>query len=275
MMSGTLAGPLHQHHQPLQKPGLCSRSRPGLVARRQARATQVLLPPVQCATSSHFSQQQGEHAHQPSILPSQPSLSFDAVVSPSSSSPQRQQRQQFRHAFASLTSDSLDSWDFDDHHQGLPGPSNTPTHEDDDADELLYAPRRDIDMWTLTDQPGIDLLLAGPGALEHLQQVYVILFGVGERDTEGIYSLRAFGDDGLPQETIIVFEIEEDAQRYAGLLEATMDHTPNVCSIPPRELLDFCVDQGYHCRMEPCGSLLIPPDFNVGVTDWERSMRLR
>lgn len=32
--------------------------------------------------------------------------------------------------------------------------------------------------------------------------------------------------------------------RYAGLLEATMDHTPNVCSIPPRELLDFCVDQG-------------------------------
>lgn len=23
MMSGTLAGPLHQHHQPLQKPGLC------------------------------------------------------------------------------------------------------------------------------------------------------------------------------------------------------------------------------------------------------------
>lgn len=31
----------------------------------------------------------------------------------------------------------------------------------------------------------------------------------------------------------------------------------------------------YNCRLEPCGSLLIPPDFNVGVTDWERSMRLR
>eukprot|EP00983_Pelagomonas_calceolata_P117883 1160451-Pelagomonas_calceolata.AAC.19 len=92
-------------------------------------------------------------------------------VSPSNSSPQRQQRQQFRHAFASLTSDSLDSWDFDDHHQGLPGPSNTPTQEDDEGEELLYAPRRDIDMWMLTDQPGIDLLLAGPGALEHLQQI--------------------------------------------------------------------------------------------------------
>ncbi|PNH11504.1 hypothetical protein TSOC_001620 [Tetrabaena socialis] len=27
--------------------------------------------------------------------------------------------------------------------------------------------------------------------------------------------------------------------------------------------------------MEPRGSLLIPPDFNVSVTDWERSLRLR
>eukprot|EP00198_Chlamydomonas_reinhardtii_P002931 XP_001692267.1 predicted protein [Chlamydomonas reinhardtii] len=107
-------------------------------------------------------------------------------------------------------------------------------------------------------------------------QVYVILFGVGERDTEGIYSLRAFRpDDGLPHETIIAFECEEEATRYACLLEASMDHTPHVCSIPPRELLSFCLDQTYSCRLEPRGSLLIPPDFNVSVTDWERSLRLR
>lgn len=43
-------------------------------------------------------------------------------------------------------------------------------------------------------------------------------------------------------------------------------HTP----LPPRRST-----QGYGCRLEPQGSLLIPPDFNVGVTDWERSMRLR
>ena len=42
----------------------------------------------------------------------------------------------------------------------------------------------------------------------------MILFGVGERDTEGIYSLRAFRpDDGLPHETIIAFECEEEATR--------------------------------------------------------------
>jgi hypothetical protein len=44
--------------------------------------------------------------------------------------------------------------------------------------------------------------------------VNVILFGVGERETEGIYSLRGASDDGLPQETIIAFEDDEDAQRY-------------------------------------------------------------
>jgi hypothetical protein len=49
-------------------------------------------------------------------------------------------------------------------------------------------------------------------------QVYVILFGVGERDTEGIYSLRAFGDDGLPIETIIIFEqVRACAYRWGGL----------------------------------------------------------
>ncbi len=54
-----------------------------------------------------------------------------------------------------------------------------------------------------------------------------------------------------------------------------MDHVPHVCSIPPRELLSFCTDQAYSCRLEPRGSLLIPPDVNVSVTDWERLLRLR
>lgn len=54
-----------------------------------------------------------------------------------------------------------------------------------------------------------------------------------------------------------------------------MEHCPNVCSIPPQELLTFCADAGYALRLEPAGSLLIPPDYNVNITDWERSLRLR
>jgi hypothetical protein len=63
--------------------------------------------------------------------------------------------------------------------------------------------------------------------------------------------------------------------RYAALLEATMEHCPHVCSIPPTELMAFCSDSGYRCRLELEGSLLMPPDYNVHITDWERSLRLR
>ena len=45
-------------------------------------------------------------------------------------------------------------------------------------------------------------------------QVWVLLFGVGTRDTEGIYSLRAMSrETGVPQDTIIAFEDAEDAER--------------------------------------------------------------
>lgn len=54
-----------------------------------------------------------------------------------------------------------------------------------------------------------------------------------------------------------------------------MDHTPSVCTLPALELVRFCQDAGHKCRLEPQGSLLIPPDLSVGVTDWERAMWLR
>jgi hypothetical protein len=64
-------------------------------------------------------------------------------------------------------------------------------------------------------------------------------------------------------------------RRYAKLLAATMQHTPKVYGIDPSELVAFCSDSGYQCRLEPCGSLLLPPDYNVGITDWERLCSLR
>lgn len=42
----------------------------------------------------------------------------------------------------------------------------------------------------------------------------MLLFGVGQAETEGIYSLRAMTrDEGLPQDTIVAFEDLEDAER--------------------------------------------------------------
>ncbi len=54
-----------------------------------------------------------------------------------------------------------------------------------------------------------------------------------------------------------------------------MEHMPTVIAIEPSELLDFCDDSGYSHRVEADGSLLIPPDYYVTITDWERSLRLR
>jgi len=175
---------------------------------------------------------------------------------------------------ASSQQQSGDSWgDFEDLSE-IPAPSNTPTDENPDLEPPLFLPRQ---FWSLTDRPGIDLCSAnGADLVRHFTQLYVILFGVGTGvQTEGIYSLRAVSEEGLPLETIIVFEDQEDATRYAALLEAAMDHIPMVCNIRPDELLDFCAESGYECRMEPRGSLLIPPNVNVTTTDWERSMRLR
>lgn len=47
-------------------------------------------------------------------------------------------------------------------------------------------------------------------------QVYILLFGVGRFETEGIYSMRAvMNNEGLPIDTIIAFESQEDAERWA------------------------------------------------------------
>jgi len=104
----------------------------------------------------------------------------------------------------------------------------------------------------------------------------VLLFGVGEETTEGIYSLRSHcHESGMHHETIICFESSEDAARFSGLLEASMPHVSTVHTIKSSELIQFCCNSGYDCRLELEGSTLMPPEFNVGITDWERSMKLR
>jgi hypothetical protein len=131
----------------------------------------------------------------------------------------------------------------------------------------------------MAEKPGVDLMILNDEGIREISQVFVILFGVGQakqqEQQEGIYSLRYRGPEGLPQETIIVFEAQPDAERYASMLEVMMTHTPHVCSIGAEDLVDFCIERGYRCRMEQSGTPLVPPDFSVKVTDWERAKKLR
>jgi hypothetical protein len=73
-------------------------------------------------------------------------------------------------------------------------------------------------LWAAAMQPTRDVaspadLLGSRGLWQDMREVYVLLFGVGQKDTEGIYSLRAVSEDGLPTETIIAFEDMDDAVR--------------------------------------------------------------
>uniref|UniRef100_A0A061RLV0 Uncharacterized protein n=1 Tax=Tetraselmis sp. GSL018 TaxID=582737 RepID=A0A061RLV0_9CHLO len=124
--------------------------------------------------------------------------------------------------------------------------------------------------------PGMDVL-DNMSTLSSLNEVFVILFGVGEEGEEGIYSLKSLGGQGVAVDTVIAFESEVDADRYAGLLEAVMVWKPTVHSITPVELVEFVLDSGLDCRLQPRGSHIFPPDWNVpvGMTDWERKRRLR
>ncbi|KAF8061355.1 DTX44 [Scenedesmus sp. PABB004] len=196
--------------------------------------------------------------------------------------PQQQQQQQQQQRYSSSIQ-SFDDWEHEP--EAVPVPCNLPAGEAASArggglaaPEALAWPGAGgglLPAGARLDAASPSDLLTGRTLWHSLREVYVLLFGVGQKDTEGIYSLRAVSDEGLPTETIIAFESMEDAVRYAALLEATMEHCPHVCSIPPTELMAFCGDSGYRCRLELAGSLLMPPDYNVHVTDWERSLRLR
>ena len=92
-------------------------------------------------------------------------------------------------------------------------------------------------------------------------QVWVLLFGVGQRDTEGIYSLRAMsGDTGVLQDTIIAFEDAEDAERSAasqgcsnsvavGVLSWQMHSMVVACCTPPPGCVAIS-GSAFHCAAQ-------------------------
>mmetsp|Transcript_9255 Transcript_9255/g.24926 ORF Transcript_9255/g.24926 Transcript_9255/m.24926 type:complete len:324 (+) Transcript_9255:149-1120(+) len=147
---------------------------------------------------------------------------------------------------------------------------------------------------------------------EKLPAVYVLLFGVENRaktgEPEGIYSIKgcSHAGEGSPFDVVVAWECEEDAERFATLLEAELGagavaaspttassaqddvvpedvgaeslHAlgqPTVRAIAPRDLRQFCWQAGHRVCVEPAGSLLLPARANVLQSDWERELALR
>ncbi|MDJ0696327.1 DUF3110 domain-containing protein [Mastigocoleus sp. MO_188.B34] len=95
-------------------------------------------------------------------------------------------------------------------------------------------------------------------------RVFVLLFNAGT-ENEGIHTIR-IGD----RDKVLMFESEDDANRFALMLEAQDFPSPTVEEIDSEEIDEFCASSGYESELVPAnGSLVLPPEVNVEKTDWE------
>jgi hypothetical protein len=95
-------------------------------------------------------------------------------------------------------------------------------------------------------------------------RVFVLLFNAGT-ENEGIHTIKQ-GD----RNKILMFESEDDATRFAMLLEAQDFPSPVVESIDAEEIKEFCESAGYEWEIVPeNGVLAVPPEINVEDPDWQ------
>ena len=93
--------------------------------------------------------------------------------------------------------------------------------------------------------------------------VHILLFNAGT-DSEGIHTIQ-IGD----RNTILMFKDEDDATRYAGLLEAQDFPEAKVEPIDSEEVEQFCRQADYDWKIIEPGQLEIPPEKNVEELSWE------
>lgn len=102
----------------------------------------------------------------------------------------------------------------------------------------------------------------------------MLLFDAGS-DQEGIHSLELSG-----RTVVLLFEQRDDAERYAGLLEAQDFPTPTVEALERDEMEQFCSQAGYEARFVPAGFLpttaedrllIAPPEQNMDTSLWREA----
>lgn len=99
-------------------------------------------------------------------------------------------------------------------------------------------------------------------------RVFVLLFNAGT-ENEGIHTIQV-GD----RNKILMFESEDDATRFAIMLEAQDFPSPSVEAMDAEEIKEFCDSTGYDWEVVPEGALEIPPEANVEQTDWQVEKQL-
>ena len=94
-------------------------------------------------------------------------------------------------------------------------------------------------------------------------RVYVLLFNA-RTENEGIHTIQMGG-----RNKILMFESEDDATRFALLLEAQDFPTPTVEPMDSQEIEMFCEEAGYEWELVSDGMLAIPPEKNIDDRDWD------
>jgi len=103
-------------------------------------------------------------------------------------------------------------------------------------------------------------------------RVFVLLFNAGT-ENEGIHTVRV-GDAeaalrGAGRNQVLMFESEDDATRFAVMLEAQDFPAATVEEMDAEEIKEFCESAGYDWEIVPEGALALPPEANVEATDWQ------
>lgn len=96
--------------------------------------------------------------------------------------------------------------------------------------------------------------------------VYVVLFNA-RTENEGIHSLEMEG-----RQLVLMFEVEDDATRFAVMLEAQDFPPASVEAFEQEEIEEFCEGAGYEAVMVDDGTLLTPPEKMVEETTWDPDM---
>lgn len=102
-------------------------------------------------------------------------------------------------------------------------------------------------------------------------QVFVLLFNA-RTDNEGIHTLKTsetVEGETIDRDVVLAFETEDDASRFALLLEAQDFPTATVEGLDLEEIQEFCHSTGLVLKLVPEGTLAVPPEINVDQTDWQ------
>jgi hypothetical protein len=105
-------------------------------------------------------------------------------------------------------------------------------------------------------------------------RVFVLIFNAGT-DNEGIHSIRISNAQGIEGNKILMFESEDDATRFALMLEAQDFAVPTVEMMNADDVKEFCESTGYDWEVVAENSeLVLPPEINVEQTDWQAETKM-